>query len=80
MQPERRPAGGPEPDGYDLMSFDLAEGEHRRLAAVLAASPDVDPGVLMAEESQAHRMLYDGLDEQQRTTYRMLVEAGVLDA
>lgn len=58
------------------MSFDLAEGEHRRLAAVLAASPDVDPGVLTAEESQAHGMLYDGLDEQQRTTYRMLVEAG----
>jgi hypothetical protein len=60
--------------------FDLAAHEQRRLAAVLAATPDLDPGAVLADEAEAHRMLYSGLDAEQQATYRMLVDAGVLDA
>lgn len=60
--------------------FDLTGHEQRRLAAVLAATPDVDPGAVLAAEAEAHRMLYSGLDPEQQRTYGMLVDAGVLGA
>lgn len=34
--------------------------EQLRLAAVLDAMPDFDPGAVLAEETEAHRMLYSG--------------------
>jgi hypothetical protein len=61
-------------------SFDLGAHEQRRLAAVLAASPALDVLAVLESEAQAHRMLYSGLDAEQQATYRLLVEAGVLDA
>lgn len=60
--------------------FDLTAHEQLRMAAVLAATPDFDPVEALAGEAEAHRLLYSGLDARQRATYRMLVEAGVLDA
>jgi hypothetical protein len=60
--------------------FDLTAHEQHRLAAVLDAMPDLDPGAVIAAEAEAHRMLYSGLDEEQQRTYRMLVDAGVLGA
>ena len=61
-------------------SFDLGAHEQRRLAAVLAASPDLDVLAVLESEAQAHRMLYSGLDAEQQATYLLLVEAGMLDA
>ncbi|WP_219412801.1 DUF6400 family protein [Pseudonocardia nigra] len=61
-------------------AFDLTAHEQHRLAAVIAASPDLDPGAVLAIEAEAHRMLYSDLDAEQRAIYRMLVDAGVLDA
>lgn len=61
-------------------TFDLAAHEQTRLAAVLAATPDLDPGVVLAAETAARRMLYSGLDAEQQATYQLLVDAGVLDA
>ena len=66
--------------GHATHSFDLAAHEQRRLAAVLAASPDLDVLAVLESEAQAHRMLYSGLDAEQQATYRLLVEAGVLAA
>ena len=68
------------PTGASHHLFDLTAHEQRRLAAVLAATPDLDPGAVLADETEAHRLLYGGLDAEQRATYRMLVDAGVLDA
>ena len=66
----------------DLMvrTYDLAAHEQTRLAAVLAASPDLEPGVVLAAEAEAHRLLYSDLDAAQQRVYRMLVDAGVLRA
>ncbi|WP_433276059.1 DUF6400 family protein [Pseudonocardia xinjiangensis] len=80
--------GGPErirplplaPPGLTSHSFDLGAHEQRRLAAVLDAMPDLDVLAVLDAETQAHRMLYSGLDAEQRSTYRMLVDAGVLEA
>jgi hypothetical protein len=58
--------------------LDLAAHEQHRLAAVVAAAPDLDPCRVLADEAEAHRMLCSGLDAEQQETYRMLVEAGVL--
>jgi len=71
----------PTADG-DLATFtlDLTAHEQRRLAAVVAAMPDLDPGAVLAAETEAHRMLYSNLDAEQQATYRMLVDAGVLGA
>ena len=66
--------------GRATHSFDLGAHEQRRLAAVLAASPDLDVLAVLESEAQANRMLYSGLDAQQQATHRLLVEAGVLDA
>jgi hypothetical protein len=60
--------------------FDLSAHEQRRLSAVLAATPDIDPGAVLAAEVEAHRMLYSGLDAEQQAVFRMLVDAGILDA
>ncbi len=60
--------------------FDLAAHEQQRLAAVLDAASDLDPGAVLVSETEAHRMLYSGLDAEQRATYRLLVDAGVLEA
>jgi hypothetical protein len=60
--------------------FDLSAHEQRRLSAVLTATPDLDPGAVLAAEVEAHRMLYSGLDAEQQALLRMLVDAGVLDA
>lgn len=60
--------------------LDMAAHEQTRLAAVLVASTDLDPGAVLAGEAVAHRMLYSGLDAEQQAVHRMLVEAGVLDA
>nr|WP_239028574.1 DUF6400 family protein [Pseudonocardia acidicola] len=68
------------PDDLPGYAFDMAAHENTRLAAVLAATPDWDPGAALAAETQARRMLYSGLDAEQQEIYRMLVEAGVLDA
>jgi hypothetical protein len=65
-------------DGWHVL--DLAAHEQRRLAAVFAATTDLDPGTVLAAEAEAHRMLYSGLDAEQQAMRRMLVEAGVLDA
>ncbi|MFC4942674.1 DUF6400 family protein [Pseudonocardia sp. GCM10023141] len=73
MEPPR--AG--EPTTFVL---DLTAHEQCRLAAVVAAMPDLDPGAVLAAETEAHRMLYSDLDAEQLATYRMLVEAGVLGA
>jgi hypothetical protein len=68
------------PPGLASHSFDLGAHEQRRLAAVLDAMPDLDVLAVLDAETQAHRMLYSGLDAEQRATYRMLVDAGVLEA
>jgi hypothetical protein len=60
--------------------FDLTTHEQRRLAAVLAAMPDLDPGAVLADEAEAHRLLYSGFDAEQQAAYRLLVDAGVLGA
>ncbi|MBB6380352.1 hypothetical protein BKA01_007627 [Pseudonocardia eucalypti] len=60
--------------------LDLTAHEQLRLAAVYAATPDFDPGVALAEETEAHRMLYSDLDAEQQATYQLLVDAGVLGA
>ncbi|MEN3269501.1 MAG: hypothetical protein V7646_6395 [Pseudonocardia sp.] len=75
-----RPLPLPPGDGLASHTFDLGAHEQRRLAAVLAATRDLDPGAVLAAEAAAHRMLYSGLDAEQQATYRMLVDAGVLDA
>lgn len=63
--------------------IDLGAHESTRLAAVLAAlaeQPGWDPGRVLADEAQAHRMLYSDLDDDQRATLRLRTDAGVLDA
>jgi Family of unknown function (DUF6400) len=58
----------------------LAADEVRRVGAVLDAMPDWDPAAVLAAETEAHAMLYSGLDAEQRTVHALLCEAGVLDA
>jgi hypothetical protein len=69
-----------ETNSLTARAYDLTAHEQTRLAAVLTATPDVDPGAVHAAEAEAHRMLYRGLDAEQQRTYRMLVDAGVLGA
>lgn len=70
----------PSTDTHVLHVMDLSVHEQRRLAAVLEATPDHDPGAVLADESAAWRLLYSGLDAAQRATLRLLREAGVTDA
>lgn len=60
-------------------AYDLTLDEARRRSAVLeAVGDDWEPMAVLAEEQQAHDMLYSGLDEEQRRIYGELVRAGIL--
>jgi hypothetical protein len=59
--------------------YDLTLDEARRRSAVLEAiGDDWDPVAVLAEEQQAEKMLYSGLDDEQQRLYDDLVRAGVL--
>jgi hypothetical protein len=63
----------------DEWVHDLTLDETRRRAAVLAAiGDDWDPVAVLAQEDEAYRMLYSGLDAEQQRVYDELVAAGVL--
>ncbi|MBO0850676.1 MAG: hypothetical protein J2P20_14540 [Pseudonocardia sp.] len=51
-------------EGANGYAFDLTAREQRRLAAVYEASPDLDPGAVLAEEAGTHRMLYSQHDAE----------------
>jgi hypothetical protein len=59
---------------------DFAKDEIARRSQMLAVAPEQDPGEALVEESAARALLMSGLDAEQRAIYRMLVDAGVLDA
>lgn len=62
-------------------AHDLTLDEARRRSAVLEAiGDDWDPVAVLAEEQQAHDMLYWNLDADQQRLYDELVRAGVLPA
>ncbi|MGW7247773.1 DUF6400 family protein [Streptomyces decoyicus] len=64
---------------HQIFELDLAAHEARRRAEVLAALGDTwDPVAVMEGENDAYRLLYSGLDAEQRATYEMLVAAEVL--
>ncbi|MDP9842536.1 DUF6400 family protein [Streptosporangium lutulentum] len=64
---------------HAVFEIDLTLEETRRRAAVMAAlEPGWDPPAVMRGEEEAYDLLYSGLDERQRETYDMLVDAGVL--
>lgn len=64
-----------------LLEIDLTRDEARRRAEVIAALGEGwDPIAVMEGEEEAYRLLYSGLDEEQRAIYRQLREAGVLPA
>ncbi len=66
-------------ENLQAREFDLTQDEIRRRAAVVAALGDAwDPVAVMADEDEAYRLLYSGLDEEQTAIYRRLEEAGVL--
>ncbi|MQA12673.1 MAG: hypothetical protein GEV09_00445 [Pseudonocardiaceae bacterium] len=60
--------------------YDLTAHETRRLGAVLDAFEDWDPAAALAGEVEAARLLYSGLDAQQRAVYELLVAEGLIDA
>lgn len=60
--------------------IDLTAYERRRICAVLDAMPDWDPVAVLAAETEAHALLYSGLDAEQRAMYDLLFSEGVLDA
>ncbi|MFC6082562.1 DUF6400 family protein [Sphaerisporangium aureirubrum] len=63
----------------DVFEFDLTAHEARRRAEVVAALGDGwDPVAVLRSEQEAYDLLYSGLDEDQRRTYAMLADAGVL--
>jgi hypothetical protein len=62
------------------VTFDLEGHELARLSAVLTAAADNLSLVTMhALECDARRMLYGGLDAEQRAIYQQLTEAGILN-
>jgi hypothetical protein len=70
---------GASDENLHAIEFDLIRDEGRRRAAVVAALGDAwDPVAVMAEEDEAHRLLYSGLDEEQTAVYQRLEAAGVL--
>lgn len=72
-------ADGDPGEGLFEFDIDLTREEARRQTEVLAAlGEDWDPLAVIEGEREAHRMLYSGLDADQRATYRLLEEAGVL--
>jgi hypothetical protein len=76
------PAGAYENSAADDKRFviDLTAYERRRICAVLDAMPDWDPAAVLAAETEAHTMLYSGLDAEQRAVYDLLLAEGVLNA
>lgn len=59
--------------------LDLAAGDGLRQACVLDAYGDTyDPATVALEEGRATRMLYSGLDREQRATLNMLIREGVV--
>jgi hypothetical protein len=73
--PQAKPAAGDNRFVIDLTAY-----EHRRICAVLDAMPDWDPAAVLAAETEAHTMLYSGLDAEQRAVYDLLLAEGVLNA
>jgi hypothetical protein len=67
-------------EGHAAYVFDLTVHEQRRLAAVLDATPDFDPAAALAAEAEAYRMLYSDLDAEQQAVYRLLLDAGAINA
>jgi hypothetical protein len=60
-------------------AYDLTFDEARRRTAVRAAfGENWDPVAVLAQEEEAYRMLYSGLDAEQQRVYDELVAAGVL--
>lgn len=60
-------------------SLDLYGHELERTATVLAAAGHtMDLLTMHANETDAHRMLYTGLNHEQRQIYRQLQQAGIL--
>jgi hypothetical protein len=65
----------------DLTDFNIDFDTHEltRLAAVLSAcAADLDLLTMHANECDARRLLYSGLDAEQRRIHQQLTEAGIL--
>ncbi|WNZ14187.1 DUF6400 family protein [Streptomyces sp. 11x1] len=81
---EPEAAGHPTTDGPDAsptvdLDIDLTSHEMLRRAHFLEAlGPDWDPVAALRDEQAANRLLYSGLDADQRRVYDELVAAGVL--
>ena len=68
-----------EPKPFALFVHDLSVDEARRRSAILdAIGDDWDPIRALAQEMQAHEMLYSNLNSDQQRVYDELVSAGVL--
>lgn len=65
---------------YTSFVVDLTAHEVRRVSAVLDAMPDWDPAAVLAAETQAHALLYSGLNLEQLALRDLLRAEGVLDA
>ncbi|MCW2568480.1 MAG: hypothetical protein JWN54_2577 [Mycobacterium sp.] len=62
-----------------VFEFDLDAHELRRRTEVLRAlGPDWDPVAVLRDEDAAYRLLYSGLDPEQRAVHDLLVREGVL--
>jgi hypothetical protein len=67
------------PKPFALFIHDLSVDEARRRSAILdAIGDDWDPIRALAQEMQAHEMLYSNLNSDQQRVYDELVSAGVL--
>ncbi|MGH3827484.1 MAG: DUF6400 family protein [Pseudonocardiaceae bacterium] len=80
--PAKTPNGPSAKPGADFTSFvvDLTAHEVRRVSAVLDAMPDWDPAAVLAAETQAHTLLYSGLNTEQLALRDVLRAEGALDA
>lgn len=81
---EPEAASDPAAGGFDAsptvdLDLDLTSHEMLRRAHVLdALGDDWDPVAALRDEQAAYRLLYSGLDAEQRRVYDELVAAGVL--
>jgi hypothetical protein len=70
---------GIKPKSFALIIHDLSVDEPRRRSAILdAIGDDWDPIRALAQEMQAHELLYSNLNPEQQRIYDELVSAGVL--
>jgi hypothetical protein len=70
---------GIKPKSFALIIHDLSVDEARRRSAILdAIGDDWDPIRALAQEMQAHELLYSNLNPEQQRVYDELVSAGVL--